>query len=389
VAIRRAALAAAFAGLLLASCSTTPEHEAYRQHEDDHHHAAGELLVLDPPGDYVAALPDMEFRVIEVTDLGSLGGKLYHIEIADDRHPFVARDHHRQRFPGVKADVHHHHFLHATKKTADKTYTARGATKWQSAGTACGAGLRIGVIDGGVDVRHEAFKGTGIEHRSFIAKDAKPSDTSHGTAVAAVLGGRGHWGGLLPAAELRTANVFHRDAAGRTLGSTKAILYAVDWLVAEKVAVINLSFGGASNVLVQEALDRVNKMGIVLVASGGNDGPFSKKKSYPAAYDSVIAVTALDRFERSARFSSKGDYLEFAAPGVDIWTAVPPGGRPMSGTSFASPIIAGFAAAATRYKKLSGTEAVRKYLREHAKDKSEKGRDKYTGWGLVQLPPPC
>lgn len=207
--------------------------------------------------------------------------------------------------------------------------------------------------------------------------------------MTAVLAGNGTWGGLLPGAEYRTANVFHRDKAGKTLGSTKAILHAIDWMVSEKVVVINMSFGGAANVLVGEALKQAYAKGIILVASGGNHGPFSKKKSYPAAFDEVIAVTALDRFERSARFSSKGEYLEFAAPGVDIWTAVPKGGKPMSGTSFAAPIIAGFAAAAQHYKNAQGPDAVRAYLRKHAKDKSQKGRDKYTGWGLVLMGPLC
>ena len=332
----------------------------------------------------------MGLAIHEVTELPALGSKLYHVRVADDRHAFVAREHHKQRFPDVKVDVHHHFTHHATsKKRIDKSYTARGAAQWQKAGRSCGKGIRIGVIDGHVDTRHAAFKGLNIKHKAFNAKGTRPPNGHHGTGVTAVLAGVGSWGGLLPGAEYRTANVFHRNKAGKTVGSSKAILHAIDWMIAEKVSVINMSFGGAPNDLVGEALKQAYGKGIVLIASGGNAGPFTKKKSFPAAFDEVIAVTALDRFERSARFSSKGECLEFAAPGVDIWTAVPRGGKPMSGTSFAAPIIAGFAAAAQHYKKAKGPEAVRAYLRKHAKDKTEKGRDKYTGWGLVLMGPLC
>ena len=76
-----------------------------------------------------------------------------------------------------------------------------------------------------------------------------------------------------------------------------------------------------------------------MVASSGNRGPFSKKKSYPGAYKPVIAVTSVDRFERSAKFATALNYTDFAAPGVGIWTAVPGGGKAMSGTSFAVPVV--------------------------------------------------
>jgi hypothetical protein len=168
---------------VLAACAAPVDHETFRRHEDDHHHADGELLVLNPPKEYLAELPAMGLTIHEVTELPALGSKLYHVRISDDRHPFVAREHHEQRFPDVKVDLHHHFTHHASpKKPVDKSYTARGATSWQKAGRACGSGMRIGVIDGHVDVRHAAFKGLKIKHRAFNAKGTRLPDGHHGTA---------------------------------------------------------------------------------------------------------------------------------------------------------------------------------------------------------------
>ncbi len=376
--------------LLATSCTTpVPHHETFRKHEDDHRHHEGEMLVLNPSAAYLSALPELGLEIRDVTDLKSMGVKLYHLEITDGRHPFHTRDHHEQRFPGIVADLHHHFEHHATKRKADRGYTARAASRWHMAGAACGKGIRIGVIDSGVDVKHPAFKGAALTHRSFKLKNQKAPNAVHGTAVTAMLGGRGAWGGLLPGAELFTANVFHRGKKGKNVGSTKAILRAVDWLLTQQVSVINLSVGGPENKLLAEAVKHARQKGVIMVASAGNHGPFSDKKSYPAAYKSVIAVTALTKREASPRFASQGDYIDFAAPGVDIWTAVPNGGRPMSGTSFASPIIAGFAAAALKYKNIKTTKGLRSYFRKRAKDRNKTGWDKYTGWGLVQMKPPC
>jgi len=285
----------------------------------------------------------------------------------------------------IQSRVEHH----AVRRKTDKGYTARTATRWHKAGATCGKGIRIGIVDSGVDVDHQAFKGANVTHRSFKLINQKAPNAVHGTAVTAMLGGRGAWGGLLPGAEYFTANVFHRGKKGKNVGSTKAILRAVDWLLTKKVSVINLSVGGPRNKLLAEAVKHAKKQGVIMIASAGNHGPFTDKKSYPGAYKSVIAVTALDKRGRSPRFASIGDYIDFSAPGVRIWTAVPRGGKPMSGTSFAAPVITGFAAAALKYQKVKGVKGVRAYLRKHAKDRNKTGWDKYTGWGLVEMRPPC
>ncbi|MGB0552593.1 MAG: S8 family serine peptidase [Alphaproteobacteria bacterium] len=332
-------------------------------------------------------LPNLGLEVIDVTHLPGIGGQLYHLRIKDGAHPFHARDKHEKKFGDVVVDAHHHFEHHAAK--ADKSYTPRAAAKWQKAGKACGAGLRIGVVDNLIDSKHPAFKGMKITHRSFHLKGQKLARTSNGTAVTAIIASQSGWHGLLPGAEIVHANVFHRNKKGKAVGSAKSIVRAIDWMIHQKVPVVNFSIGGGRNKLIEKYVEHASAAGMILIASSGNRGPFSKKKSFLGAYGPVIAVTAVDRTERSARFATAGDYIDFAAPGVGIWTAVPGGGKAMSGTSFAAPVVTAYVAAAQRKLDLKTVDEIRAYLRKHTKDRGKPGRDRYTGWGLLELPPLC
>ncbi len=241
-------------------------------------------------------------------------------------------------------DAHHQFEHHAAK--VDKTYTPRVAAAWTAGKAACGKGFRIGVIDGVVDVAHPAFKGSKIDFRSFHLKGEKMAKSGHGTR-------------------------------------------ALDWMIEKKAPVVNLSIGGGPNTLISVAVNHAISTGMILVAASGNGGQFSRKKSYPGAYPPVIAITAVDRFDRSPNFSTPGDYIDFAAPGVGIWAAVPGGGKAMSGTSFAAPVVTAYAAAARKCLGIKTTDNLRAYFRKHALDRGNPGRDRYTGWGVVKLPPIC
>ena len=212
----------------------------------------------------------------------------------------------------------------------------------------------------------------------------------HGTAVASVLVGHGPWGGLMPGATLYAAGVFHNNPKFKSRASSKSIIHAIEWMVQEKVDIINISLGGAPNGVLSKVVQIANELGFVMIASVGNDGPFTKKKMYPAAYEWVIGIAANDRFDRTANFSSKGSYVEFSAPGVNIWTAVPNGGKPMSGTSFSSPIVTGIVVAGMKNDGVQGVESVREYLKSLVgKDRGDLGWDKYSGWGSVSVDAPC
>ncbi len=150
-----------------------------------------------------------------------------------------------------------------------------------------------------------------------------------------------------------------------------------------------MSLGGSANILIEKAVAKATEKGIIVVSSAGNNGPFNKKKNYPGAYKPVIAVAVSDGSGRVARFSSAGPYVEFTTPGVRVWSVVPGGGKAMLGTSFSSPILAGFTAALIKYKGIKELEPIRQHFRKHAKDRDKKAWDKYSGWGFVRISSPC
>ena len=382
--------------IALAACVQTapeqlpPVHELTK-HEDDHQHHEDELLVLDPPADYLQDLPSLGLSVIDVTHLDGIGSHLYHLKIENGAHPFHARHQHGQKYPNVLVDVHHHFEQHqrTRHRRVDTSYTSPRSANWDRPAASCGQGIRIGVVDGGVDMRHAAFKGRNLSFKSFHRKGQRIGASDHGTAVASMIIGQAKWGGLLPGAQLYAANVFHLNSKGRPRASAKGILQAVNWLIKQDVHVINFSIGGSDNVLMKKAVDEAHQQGIILVSSAGNSGPFTKKKSFPAAYEPVIAIAAIDRTNRVARFSSAGDYVEFSAPGVGIWTAVPGGGKPMSGTSFSLPLVATYAASLIGHNNLRGLEAIRAELKKIAQSKGGKKWNKFSGWGPVSINRPC
>jgi subtilisin family serine protease len=135
-------------------------------------------------------------------------------------------------------------------------------------------------------------------------------------------------------------------------------------------------------------MERASERGLALVAAAGNGGA-EARPAYPAAHPVVLAVTAVDESLEPYDFANRGDYIDFAAPGVRLWTAREKGGGLQSGTSFAAPFIT----AAVALHLASGVEpdsrALRKILRRYTKDLGAPGRDAIFGWGLVRIRPNC
>ena len=130
------------------------------------------------------------------------------------------------------------------------------------------------------------------------------------------------------------------------------------------------------------------KKRIVLVAAAGNWGS-ADRPAYPAAYKEVVAVTAFSEERRAYSKANRGQYIDFAAPGVQIYTAVPRGGRVQSGTSFASPYIAVLVALELQRDAKKTVDSLRKALRSKVVDLGNPGKDNVFGWGFVDKPPSC
>lgn len=345
-----------------------------------------ELLVADPPRDFAVVASQMGFSVVEVVRLEQLGMEVMRLAVPTGTAVPTARQQLTARFPGLLVDVHQ---IYQTQGARDhRPQMARPIAGWPTSSDACGTGIRIGQIDTPVDVSHPALDGRLVEFRSFHNENRRPGPADHGTAIAGMLVGRAEWGGLLPGAELKAANMFEVDETGNVVGSGLGLLKAVDWLAEKRVQVVNLSVAGGDNQIVRKAFDKALEQGLILVAAAGNWGA-NGKPAYPAAYRDVVAVTALDRQRQPYAKANHGSYIDFAAPGVGIYTPVPRGGRVMSGTSFATPYITVLLAAQIEAGAPKVASRLSEMLSRRATDLGDPGRDDVFGWGLVHLWPRC
>jgi subtilisin family serine protease len=165
---------------------------------------------------------------------------------------------------------------------------------------------------------------------------------------------------------------FQRE--GKVFSTAELLILALDQLLVARAEVINLSLGGPSNRLLEQIAQRLHGRGISLVAAAGNGGPTSPP-TYPAAYEQVVAVVAVDVLGEPDAHAPRGAYLDFAAPGVDIPVADTKGGTVYrSGSSYAAPFV-------TALLALGIPES---QLRKTARDLGAPGRDDIYGWGFAR-----
>jgi len=245
-----------------------------------------------------------------------------------------------------------------------------------------GQNFKIGMADSAIDVAHPVFRGASITAKSFVASSGKGEPNSHGTAIASILVGKSeNLTGIARNSELYAAGIFSEDSERGEFASALSVIKALDWLLSQEVAVINLSIAGPPNALMERALKKVGEAGVVVTAAAGNGGPLAAP-AYPAAYPNVMAVTAIDARQRAYRLANRGDYVDIAAPGVNIRHAAPGGGYgASSGTSYAVPFVT---LEAARLKLLRPNVDVLEELRAKAIDLGAPGFDEIYGYGLLQ-----
>ncbi len=242
--------------------------------------------------------------------------------------------------------------------------------------------LRLGMIDSLVDTAHPSLQNANIHSKAFATAGAI-MPAFHGTAIASIFTGRdADFIGLAPSSELYAAAVFEQDRERGEIASTVSLVRALDWLISSGVDVVNISLAGPPNRLLEKALSRAVSRGVLILAAAGNGGPMAKPM-YPAAYPSVMAVTAVDSNGRVFRLANRGDYVDLAAPGVGLLHARSGGGyATSSGTSFAVPFVA---TAAARLRLLMPYEDVREALLSSVQDEGAPGRDDIYGYGVLRV----
>ncbi|MCC6888596.1 MAG: S8 family serine peptidase [Hyphomicrobiales bacterium] len=204
-----------------------------------------------------------------------------------------------------------------------------------------GTGVRIGVIDSEVDVAHPDYSNA-IDGR-YDATGVDDSPHPHGTGMTGAIASRHKLLGVAPGARILAIRAF-AARAGNAESTTYHILRGIDWAIANKVRVINMSFAGPRDPSIERALKNAYNRDIVLIAAAGNAGPRAPAM-YPAADPHVLAVTATDLDDRLFAGANRGNHIAIAAPGVDILVPAPAGEYQVTtGTSVATAHISGVVA---------------------------------------------
>jgi subtilisin family serine protease len=239
-------------------------------------------------------------------------------------------------------------------------------------------GLRVGLLDTGVDTSHPAFRESSV-HTWGCGNRLLPA--AHGTAVASLLVGRAQgFRGVQPDAALYAADVYCGQPTG---GAVDALIAALAWMVQEQVPVINISLVGARNALLEQVIARAIARGFIIVAAVGNDGP-AAPPLYPASYPNVVGVTGVDAHGHVLIEAARGPQVMFASPGADLAAAsLAHGYDAVRGTSFAAPIVAGLLAASVATPGIADANAAIDALAHTAIHLGSPGRDLTYGYGLV------
>ena len=341
----------------------------------------GQWLVMAEPQVF-DELADEGYIFDEFTDLPGLGLRLAEVAAPASFDISVARDGIIDVVGSDRAEVDLNHIY--TAGTPETELYEAGIAPLEAMpfpGDIAAMDLRIGIVDSAVDTSHPVFAGARISARPFTK--AKDLPNFHGTAIASIIAADAEQlRGLAPNAEIFAAAVFERDESRGEIASTVSLVRALDWLLSSEVDAVNLSLAGPPNRLLEVALQRVIEQGVMVLAAAGNGGPMARPQ-YPAAYQTVVAVTAVDQQGRAFRMANRGDYLDLAAPGVNLRHAVAGGGyASSSGTSFAVP-FAVTAAALLKHRDPEMDVIARLYAA--AVDIGPPGRDDIYGYGLLAL----
>ncbi|WP_255955528.1 type VII secretion-associated serine protease mycosin [Streptomyces odontomachi] len=267
-----------------------------------------------------------------------------------------------------------------------------------------GKGVRVAVIDTGVDTKNKQLKGAvdvAAGNNFLPKKDDKgeaiqdrgnehgTTDTvGHGTKAAGIIAARRAKGtgfvGL--AREATIIPIKQNDAEGH--GKAELLADAIAYAVQKKADVINISQDTAGGVKpapsLENAVEDAIRHGVVVVASAGNNGAKTgKEKTYPASYPGVLAVGASDRNNERALFSQRSGELGVAAPGVDMVSTVPGKGHCSDdGTSFSAPYVSGVAALiVAKHRDWTPKEIIAQI--EQTADRTTNGWNINVGWGVV------
>lgn len=253
-----------------------------------------------------------------------------------------------------------------------------------------GEGVKVALLDTGVDYNHPDLKQNIVAGKNFTSANANDylDRQGHGSHCAGIIAGLDNGIGIVgvaPQAKLYVGKVLGDNGSG----GLQAIVNGIDWAISQKVDVISMSLGCSQDPGpdFHAAFQRARQAGIIIVAASGNENTTC---GWPAAYEECIAVGAVDQTFGRAGFSNFGEAVDVVAPGVDILSTYKNGQyAKLSGTSMATPMVAGVVALVVGYCRKMGVQAtpdkIMQMISERSIDMGADGKDNMFGNGLINV----
>ena len=246
-----------------------------------------------------------------------------------------------------------------------------------------GRGIKVAIIDSGVDPTHPDLTGISLKSIRLGSKEGgEGSFMGHGTAIASIIGSqKADRLGLAPSAEILSVEVLDEYGEGSAFDVAEGIVRAVD----ERARVINLSLGGDyGSPVLANAIAYAQSQGAVVVAAVGNDG--LGQVAFPARYDGVIGVSTIDAMGRISSFSNYGEGVDIAAPGVFVDAAWEEGDYvSFSGTSASAAFVSGAIAAEWSVNPNMSDKDMINIIYDYANEAEKPGTDEFTGNGILNV----
>ncbi|MEA2905856.1 MAG: hypothetical protein QOI12_3243 [Alphaproteobacteria bacterium] len=244
-----------------------------------------------------------------------------------------------------------------------------------------GSNVLVAVIDSEIDAQHPDLAGQIVERFDAVGQRDRPD--AHGTGMVGAIAAHRKLMGIAPGARILAVRAFSPESGASPQATTKHIIAGLEWAVRKGARVVNMSFAGPYDPMLQVAMKKAHDKGVVLIAAAGNAGPKSPPL-YPAADPHVIAVTATDENDKLLAQAVRGPHVAVSAPGVDIMVPAPDSGYQLTtGTSVAAAHVSGVAALLIERHPGVDAATVLEVLTASAKKLNPKGRDDQFGWGLI------
>jgi subtilisin family serine protease len=325
--------------------------------------------------------------VVGVQQSGITGGTLYHFGVPPGRQVAdVVRSLETERVGIASPNYVYQIVQDAASETSSATgspdqYTVEKLNLTEVHKISTGREVLVAVIDSKIDLNHPDLAGAIVEEYGAVGKPEQAH--SHGTGMTGAIVSHRKLLGIAPNARILAVHAFSTTTRQTPEATTRQIIAGIEWAINKGARIINMSFAGPYDPMIQLAMRNAAAKGVILIAASGNMGAKSPPL-YPAADPHVIAVTATDESDTLFTQAVRGPHLAVAAPGVDVVVPAPDDTYQLTtGTSVAAAHVSGVAALLVERHPSIDARTVLEVLTSTARNLNAKGRDDQYGWGLI------